>query len=172
MEGHISHFSFLLVTASGEIPNIMSWKQELVFIGSAVVIGLVTTFLVRLVYEEDISEGAPSTGRGSGHHIKATLPPWVSVSVYLWLKLLSVLAKILKCRYMFSGFRIVNDITQVTSIETIDHEIQIVSDLAVASADHHIDERASLVIETEAPAQGEVRIGGHRAKHETEYESD
>ena len=42
----------------------MTWRQEAVFIGSAVVIGLVTMFmfLVRLVYGEDVSEGAASEG--------------------------------------------------------------------------------------------------------------
>ena len=50
-------------------------------------------FLVRLVYSEGDNEGDAITGKVSGHRVKDSLSALIMVSVYIWLKLVTVMAK-------------------------------------------------------------------------------
>ena len=78
--------------------RIMTLKQEAFFIGIAVIIGLATMIMVRLVYDEGDLEG-----KAAEHPVQDSLPAWVSLSIYIWLKMVTVMAKLIKSKYAIHG---------------------------------------------------------------------
>ena len=90
--------------------RIMTLKQEAVFIGIAVIIGLATMIMVRLVYDE-----GDLKGKAAEHPVRDSLPAWISLTIYLWLKLIAVMAKLIKFRYALQGFKIVRSVTLTPS---------------------------------------------------------
>ena len=144
----------------------MTLKQEAFFIGIAVIIGLATMIMVRLVYDE-----GDLKGKAAEHPVRDSLPAWISLTIYVWLKMIAVMAKLIKFRYALQGFKIVRSVTLTPSeqAETAAARLEPVSDQvgSVSAAGINtftVNERTSLNIETETQISNDGGSGGHKTK--------
>ena len=151
----------------------MTLKQEAFFIGIAVIIGLATMVMVRLVYDEGDLEG-----KAAEHPVQDSLPAWVLLSIYIWLKLVTVMAKLIKIKYAIHGFKFVRSVTLTPSELAEQAEAaparpgpvsdQVGSISAAGINTFTINERTPLNIETETQIRTDGGSGGHKTKQLSE----